>query len=101
VEDEVEEHLAGVDGGVSFVERSMSSDVDVLESIIPSRRTTGVVGGELDKSMISSNGRRGGRVSPSRTNALGVGGIVECSTKDAAAIGKGRLCMVEATSPGL
>ena len=99
VKKEEEERLAGVDGEVSF-ERSISSGFDVLDAVIPSRRTTGVVGRELaDKSMISSNRRRGRRVSSSWTNVLGVGCIVECSTKDAAAICNGRLCMVEAPSP--
>ena len=80
-----------VNGGVSFVERSMSSGSDVLDVVIPTRPETGVVGGVLVvKSMISSDRRRGGCVSSSRTNASCVGCIVECPTKDAAAVSKCR-----------
>ena len=87
VEEEEEERLADVNVGVSFFERSMSSGSDVLDAVISTRPKSGVVGGVLVvKSMISSDRRRGGCVSSSRTNALGVGCIVEWLTKDAAAV---------------
>ena len=35
VEEEEEERLADVNVGVAFVERSMSSDSDVLDAVIP------------------------------------------------------------------